>query len=152
MRMPTVLSWFAFAGLIACSGGGTPAFHPTAASAGSPLSALSDQQVQMLCVEQLQYAHAQETSSAGRDAICRNFGFSAAFQLWSGTNSGAVADTDLRRTCQDAYTTCQTHPPAVGDPGPNPAVCASINVVLSDCSSTVEQYAACETALVGSFL
>jgi hypothetical protein len=134
---------------IGCSGAGTPSFRPTTAPAGTPFSSLSPDQVQQLCVEQLEYAATLERSAAGREALCGAIGRGAALQAINNADPAAPpTDADLRQACMLAHDACLAKPPAIPDPGPDAPVCvrSATTVILTDCAGTVGEYAACVTA------
>jgi hypothetical protein len=138
-----------FLAVLGCSGNDLPAFHPKAAPGWTPLSGLSADQVQALCGEQNAYVTMLATSPEGRDVLCRELGHGAALKVWVDAMStdppATVTDGDVQRACASAYASCIARPPLVG----GGASCdrAAI-VILTDCAGTVDEYAACETALV----
>jgi hypothetical protein len=124
----------------------TPAFHPTV-SGGARLSQLPLLDLQIICVEQLQYFGTQEQSPVGHEALCRQSGRDAAFRTFVPSST----DADVRQACQSAHDACALNAPVVPDAAADAAACSPAIMPQMSCTATVDQYAACVTALVSSW-
>jgi hypothetical protein len=138
MRKIAFLSWVLAS--LGCSSG-TPAFHPTVPG-GTPLSKVPGAELDIICVEQLEYYASLERSPAGHETACRRAGRNAAFT----TLAPSSTDADVREVCQSAHDACALKSPVVPDQQADALACAPA-ITPQDCAATVDQYAACVTAL-----
>jgi hypothetical protein len=126
---------------LGCSSG-TPAFHPTVPG-GTPLSQLPLADLDILCVEQLEYYVMLEQSPAGHETVCRQAGRNAGLTALT----PASTDADVRQACKAAHDACVLESPVVPDVQADTVACATTIVPQPNCVATVDEYDACVTAL-----
>jgi hypothetical protein len=140
------MTWL-MAAALGCSDGA--AGFQSSVPGQASLAQLSPDQVRTLCEEQVVYDCAVQVSTAARARVCWLAGRKAALGLLFAQDPVARADADLRKACQTAWDSCavQTTPACTNASQAAASRCASTIMPTSDCTATVDQYAACVNAL-----